>query len=171
MDHRGAKERSKDPDHGQSLEFELNGNRISLLVPSDELLVDTLRDRMGLTGTKVGCGIGECGACTVLLDGKPVCSCLILAAAVNGRRVLTIEGLKGKQGELQPVQEAFIEGGAIQCGFCTPGMLLTVQGLLNENPKPTREDVIAAIAGNLCRCTGYAKIIDAALKAGEKMRR
>ena len=107
----------------------------------------------------------------VLLDGKPVCSCLVLAASVNGRHVLTIEGLKGEDGELHPVQQAFIEGGAIQCGYCTPGMILTVKALLDENPNPTREDVITAIAGNLCRCTGYTKIIDAALKAAERIRR
>jgi carbon-monoxide dehydrogenase small subunit len=171
MDDRGSIGRSKDPDKGKPLKFELNGNWISLFVASDELLVDTLRERLGLTGTKLGCGIGECGACTVLLDGKPVCSCLILAATVNSRSVLTIEGLKREDGKLHPGQEAFIEGGAIQCGFCTPGMLLTVKGLLDENPKPTREDVITAIAGNLCRCTGYAKIIDAVLKAAAKMRR
>jgi carbon-monoxide dehydrogenase small subunit len=153
------------------LKFELNGTRVSLFVPPDELLVDTLRDRLGLTGTKQGCGIGECGACTVLLDGKPVCSCLILAVSANGRRVLTIEGLKGPHGQLHPVQEAFIESGAIQCGFCTPGMILSVKALVDENPDPTREDVVTAIAGNLCRCTGYAKIIDAALIAARKMRR
>jgi len=153
------------------LKFELNGTRVSLSILPDELLLDTLRDRLGLTGTKQGCEIGECGACTVLLDGKPVCSCLMLAASVNGRRVLTIEGLKGPDGKLHPVQEAFVESGAIQCGFCTPGMILSVKALVDENPDPTREDVVTAIAGNLCRCTGYTKIIDAALMAARKMRR
>jgi carbon-monoxide dehydrogenase small subunit len=153
------------------LNFELNGTRVSLFVPPDELLIDTLRDRLGLTGTKQGCGIGECGACTILVDDRPVCSCLILAVSVNGCRVLTIEGLKEPDGKLHPVQEAFVESGAIQCGFCTPGMILTVKALVDENPNPTREEVVTAIAGNLCRCTGYAKIIDAALIAARKMRR
>ena len=156
---------------GKPLKFELNGNPVSLFVLPDELLLNALRDRLGLTGTKQGCEIGECGACTVLLDGKPVCSCLILAASVNGRRVLTIEGLKGADGKLHPVQEAFIESGAIQCGFCTPGMILSVKALVDGNPNPTREDVVTAIAGNLCRCTGYTKIIDAAFMAAQKMRR
>ena len=155
----------------KSLKFELNGAWVSLSVPPDELLLNTLRDRLGLTGTKQGCEIGECGACTVLLDGKPVCSCLLLAASVNGRRVLTIEGLRGADGKLHPVQEAFVDSGAIQCGFCTPGMILSVKALIDENPNPTREDVVTWIAGNLCRCTGYAKIIDAALLAAQKMRR
>lgn len=171
MDDRVSIERSKDADHERPLKFELNGSWISLFVAPDEVLASTLRDRLGLTGTKLGCDVGECGACTVLLDGKPVCSCLVPAAAVNGRRVLTIEGLKGGDGKLHPVQQAFIEAGAIQCGYCTPGMILTVKALLDENPNPTREDVITGIAGNLCRCTGYAKIIDAALKAAANIRR
>ena len=153
------------------LKFELNGTWVSLSVPPDELLLNTLRDRLGLTGTKQGCEIGECGACTVLLDGKPVCACLLLAASVNGRRVMTIEGLKDLDGRLHPVQEAFIESGAIQCGFCTPGMILSVKALIDQNPNPTREEVVTAIAGNLCRCTGYAKIIDAARIAARKMQR
>lgn len=151
------------------ISFEVNGRQVSLSVSPGELLVDVLRDRLGLTGTKQGCGIGECGACTVLLDGKPVCSCLTLAVTVDGRRVLTIEGL-AENGELHPIQEAFVEAGAIQCGFCTPGMVLAVKALLDENPDPTREDVVRAISGNLCRCTGYAKIIEAALLAAQKMR-
>ena len=147
--------------------FELNGEPVSLSVPVDALLVDILRDLLGLTGTKKGCGIGHCGSCTVLLNGQPVYSCLTLAVTVDGCRVLTIEGLKGKDETLNPIQEAFIEAGAIQCGFCTPGMILVVKALLDENPNATRDEVITAISGNLCRCTGYAKIIDAAMAAAQ----
>jgi carbon-monoxide dehydrogenase small subunit len=145
--------------------FELNGKPVSLSVPVDSLLLDVLRNRLGLTGTKKGCGIGHCGTCTVLLNGNPIYSCLTLAATVDGCKITTIEGLTHQDGSLNPVQQAFVETGAIQCGFCTPGMILTVQALLDENPHATREDVITAISGNLCRCTGYAKIIEAAIMA------
>jgi carbon-monoxide dehydrogenase small subunit len=153
----------------RSIAFELNGRPVSLSVSVDSLLLDVLRNRLGLTGTKKGCGIGHCGTCTVLLNGNPIYSCLTLAATVDGCKITTIEGLTHADGSLNPVQQAFVETGAIQCGFCTPGMILTVQSLLNENPHATRDDVIAAISGNLCRCSGYAKIIEAAMAAAQKI--
>jgi len=129
-----------------------------------------LRDDLGLTGTKEGCGKGECGACTVLIDGKPVNSCLMFAYQANGSKVTTIEGLE-ENGELHPLQEAFVEEGAVQCGFCTPGMIMAAKAILDANPKPTREEIRQGISGNLCRCTGYVKIInaiEAAAKGGCK---
>ena len=160
----------ENPDDGEKvITFELNGKPVSLSVPLDALLVDVLRYRLGLTGTKKGCGIGQCGTCTVLLDGHPIYSCLTLAVTVDGCKVRTIEGLARQDGTLNPIQEAFIETGAIQCGFCTPGMILMVKALLDENPHATRDDVITAISGNLCRCTGYAKIIEAAMAAAQKI--
>ena len=123
-------------------------------------LLETLRERLGLTGTKQGCDMGQCGACTVLLDGQPVRSCLTLAMDAQGQEITTIEGL-ARNGELHPLQRAFHEHGAIQCGFCTPGMILTAKTLLDENPTPTVREVKQAISGNLCRCTGYVKIIEA----------
>ena len=126
-----------------------------------------LRDRLGLTGTKISCGEGECGVCTVLVDGKPMNSCCILAVAVTGKNITTIEGL-AENGELHKIQKKFVELGAIQCGYCSPGMILAVKALPDENPNPTREDVKRAIGGNLCRCTGYVKIIDAALAAANE---
>ena len=158
-------------DFEKKIVFELNGKEVSLVVPTDALLLDVLRERFGLTGTKQGCGIGQCGACTVLMNRKPICSCMTLAVAVDGCQVVTIEGLIGRGGKLHPVQEAFVEMGAIQCGFCTPGMIMVVKALLDEKPEITRKDVITAISGNLCRCTGYAKIIEAALTAAQTLRR
>jgi aerobic-type carbon monoxide dehydrogenase small subunit (CoxS/CutS family) len=140
--------------------FTLNGQQTKIAVEPNLLLVDMLRDRLGLTGTKIGCGEGDCGACTVLLDGKTVNSCLILALQVDGHSVLTVEGL-GNYDKLHPLQAAFIAEGAVQCGFCTPGMLLSAKALLDENPQPTRQEIAKQISGNLCRCTGYAKIINA----------
>lgn len=142
------------------LTFSLNGQQTKVEIEPSLLLVDMLRNRLGLTGTKIGCGEGDCGACTVLLNGQPVNSCLILAAQVEGQEVLTVEGL-GTYDKLHPLQEAFIAAGAVQCGFCTPGMLLSAKALLDENPQPTRQQIAKHISGNLCRCTGYAKIIDA----------
>ena len=140
--------------------FILNDESVSVEVDPRKRLLDMLREDFLLTGVKEGCSVGECGACTVLIDGKAVTSCLVLAPQVNGHRVTTIEGLQ-KNGELHPLQEAFTESGAVQCGFCTPGMILAAKALLDENPSPTREEIKTAISGNLCRCTGYEKIIKA----------
>jgi len=129
-------------------------------------LTELLREHLDLTGTKVGCGRGECGACTVILDGSPVNSCLVFAVQCDGRRVLTIEGLDAN-GEHDRIQSAFIESGAVQCGFCTPGMIMSAYALLYSNPRPTRREIEEAISGNLCRCTGYVKIVDAVQAASE----
>ncbi|MDT8903310.1 (2Fe-2S)-binding protein [Anaeroselena agilis] len=138
----------------------INRQNVKASVSPELLLVDFLRDDIGLTGTKRGCGIGECGACTVILDGQTVASCLIPAAAVDGCEITTVEGLS--EGEkLHVLQQAFLDHGAVQCGFCTPGMLLSAKALLDKNPKPTREEIKVAISGNVCRCTGYTKIVDA----------
>jgi carbon-monoxide dehydrogenase small subunit len=143
------------------LTFMLNGAPASLEAPSGWTLLQALRDGLNLTGTKEGCGIGECGACSVLLDGKLVNSCLILAAQADGRQVITIEGVCGPHGAPSDLQQAFIDYGAVQCGFCTPGMVLAGEALLAENPSPSRMEIREAIAGNLCRCTGYQQIVDA----------
>jgi carbon-monoxide dehydrogenase small subunit len=144
----------------KAISFILNGQQTKVEVEPTLLLVDMLRNQLGLTGTKIGCGEGDCGACTVLLDGKSVNSCLILAVQTDGRELLTVEGL-GTYDKLHPLQEAFIAAGAVQCGFCTPGMLLSAKSLLDKNPRPNRKQIARHISGNLCRCTGYAKIIDA----------
>ena len=144
----------------------VNGIERVVDVPSVATLVELLREGLGLTGTKVGCGRGECGACTVLLDGRPVNSCLVLAAQCDGSDVVTIEGL-GQSGVPDDLQRAFVEAGAVQCGFCTPGMVMSAHALLRENPHPTREEIAEAISGNLCRCTGYVKIVDAIERASE----
>ena len=138
----------------------VNGDEHHLLVDTRRTLLDVIREDIGLTGTKNGCGAGECGACTVLLDGEPVNSCLVLAHEAAGRKVLTIEGLSSG-GVLHPIQQAFVAQGAIQCGFCTPGMVMTTKALLDRNPDPTREEILAGLRGNLCRCTGYVKIVEA----------
>jgi len=138
----------------------VNDERFELEVPANWTLLDVIREECGFTGTKQGCGNGECGACTVLLDGKPVNSCLVLALQVNGRSVTTIEGLS-KEGKMHPIQDAFIAHGAIQCGFCTPGMILSVKALLDRNPKPKEVEIREALTGNFCRCTGYQKIVEA----------
>jgi len=134
-----------------------------LLVDTRQTLLDVLRYEMGLTGTKEGCGDGNCGSCTVLLDGKAVNSCLVFAVEADGQQIITIEGLS-EQGTLHPLQQAFIDEGAVQCGFCTPGMILTAKAFLDSNPRPTEAQVRLAIAGNLCRCTGYDRIVRATLK-------
>jgi carbon-monoxide dehydrogenase small subunit len=143
------------------LRFTLNGAPVSLEAPADWSLLRALRDGLNLTGTKEGCGIGECGACSVLLDGRLVNSCLILAAQADGRSVTTIEGIRGADGGPNDLQQAYIDYGAVQCGFCTPGMVLAGESLLAENPNPSRKEIREAIAGNLCRCTGYQQIVDA----------
>jgi carbon-monoxide dehydrogenase small subunit len=148
------------------IQLTVNGEEYEVVVAPNQTLLEVLRDDLYLTGTKEGCGEGACGTCTVLLDGKPVRSCLTLAVEVQGREVTTIEGL-APMGELHPVQKAFVEYGAIQCGFCSPGMILTTKALLDENPSPTEKEARQAISGNVCRCTGYAKIVEAVLKAAE----
>jgi len=148
----------------QTLTMKLNGEEVTLEVKPSALLVEVLRDQLELIGTKVACGEGECGACTVLLDGEPVNSCLVPALKIQGREVMTVEGL-APLGELHPLQKAFVEHGAVQCGYCTPGMLMSAKALLDHNPNPTEEEVRQAISGNLCRCTGYAKIVEAILEA------
>jgi carbon-monoxide dehydrogenase small subunit len=138
-------------------------------VEPHELLLDVVRNRLGLTGAKRSCDMQVCGTCTLLLDGRPVSSCTLPAFEARGRDILTIEGL-AQQGKLHPLQEAFIEKGGFQCGFCTPGMILTAKMMLDENPNPTEEDVIQSMQGNLCRCTGYKKIVESIMAAAEKMR-
>ena len=142
------------------IKMTVNGERHELRVPVERLLVDLLREALGLTGTKVSCGEGECGACTVLVNGKAINSCLTLAISVDGCEITTIEGL-AKDGNLHPLQEAFIEHGAAQCGFCTPGMILSAKALLDESPHANEDEIKQALAGNLCRCTGYASILRA----------
>ncbi|PLX40826.1 MAG: (2Fe-2S)-binding protein [Deltaproteobacteria bacterium] len=138
----------------------INGDDYDLAIKPTDFLVDIVRDTVGLTGTKKGCNIGDCGACTVLVDGRPILSCLTLAMSVVGKKIKTIEGVADGP-ELDPVQQAFIDKGAIQCGFCTPGMILSTTALLERNPAPTEEEIKHGLAGNICRCTGYVKIIDA----------
>jgi carbon-monoxide dehydrogenase small subunit len=142
------------------IELRVNGDPCAVAVKQDELLVDVIRDKLGLTGTKRACGCGKCGACTVLIDGVAAKSCLVKAVAARGREITTIEGL-AKEGHLDPLQESFVKYGAVQCGYCTPGMIMAAKSLLNRNPKPTRDDIKKALAGNICRCTGYVKILEA----------
>ncbi|MEW6532454.1 MAG: (2Fe-2S)-binding protein [Thermodesulfobacteriota bacterium] len=150
------------------IQLTVNGELVEAAVDANRTLVQFLREDLELTGTKHGCGLGDCGACTVLLDGKPVNSCLVLAVQANGRSVLTIEGL-AENGKLHPIQQAFVDKGAIQCGFCTPGMILSAKALLDTNTKPTEIEIRTAISGNLCRCTGYQKIVQAIQTAAEEM--
>ena len=152
------------------VKFQVNGEQTAINVEPTKTLLDVLREVLFLTGTKRGCDSGECGACTVLLNGQAVHSCLILAAELEGQDVLTIEGLSKNPKELHPLQKAFIEKGAVQCGFCTPGLMMSAKALLDRNPNPTEEEVRHSISGNLCRCTGYSKIVDAILTAGEEIR-
>ncbi len=142
------------------IRFRLNGEPVEVDVEPNELLINVLRDKLGVTSVRYGCGIGECGACTVLVDGEPVLSCLVLAADVDGRDVVTVEGL-ARDGELDPLQRAFLEEGAVQCGYCIPGFILTAKKLLEENPRPSVEDILDYLRGNLCRCTGYVNIVRA----------
>jgi aerobic carbon-monoxide dehydrogenase small subunit len=149
------------------LKLHVNGEEFEVLTEIHKTLLEVLREDLGLTGTKRGCDLGTCGACTVLIDGKPYLSCLTLAVDVQGKKIVTIEGL-AQEGELHPLQKAFVKKGAIQCGFCTPGMILTAKAFLDENPHPSEGDVKKAISGNLCRCTGYVKIVEAILSVSEK---
>ena len=141
-----------------------------IAVAPNRTLTQVLRDDLGLLGTKEGCGIGDCGACTVILDGEPVNSCLVLAVQVNGSAITTIEGVADGQ-SLHPIQEAFVEMGAVQCGFCTPGMILSARNLLEKNPEPSELEIRQALSGNLCRCTGYQKIVEAVKTAADRMRK
>jgi len=151
------------------IRFTVNGRQVECVTDAQTRLLDLLREDLALTGTKEGCGEGECGACTVLIDGRAVNSCLVLAPQVDGKSVLTIEGLA--QGEaLHPIQQAFVEKGGVQCGFCTPGFIMSTVALLQENPDPTDEEILTALEGNLCRCTGYTKIVEAVRTAAERMR-
>jgi aerobic-type carbon monoxide dehydrogenase small subunit (CoxS/CutS family) len=152
----------------RELHITVNGDEHHLLVDTRRTLLEVIRDEVGLTGTKNGCGAGECGACTVLLNGLPINSCLMLAQEADGQEVTTIEGLAAG-GVLDPVQRAFVDHGAIQCGFCTPGMVLSAKALLDRNPDPTREEILQGLKGNLCRCTGYVKIIEAVEAARDSL--
>jgi carbon-monoxide dehydrogenase small subunit len=144
--------------------LKVNGETYELVIAPYRTLVDVLREEIQLTGSKKGCDVGDCGACTVLMDGKPVNSCLVLAATAEDKEIVTIEGL-AQNGKLHPLQEAFIKEGAVQCGYCTPGVLMSLKALVDSNPAPTPEDVKIAMAGNLCRCTGYSKIFKAVAAA------
>lgn len=150
----------------QLLSLKVNGERYEVAVDSHRTLLEVLRTELGLTGAKEGCGVGECGSCTVLMDGRPVLSCLILAMDARDKEILTIEGLSA-DGQLHPLQKAMVEYGAVQCGFCTPGMILSAKALLDKNPRPSEEEIKVAIGGNLCRCTGYNKIVEAIMAAAE----
>lgn len=150
-------------------EFKINGRTYELIVTPAMTLYELMRE-LHLTGTKRSCGVGECGSCTVLVDGRPTLSCSTLAISVRDREILTIEGLSSGA-KLHPLQQAFVDKGAIQCGFCTPGMIMTAKALLDENPDPTRQEVKEGLGGNLCRCTGYVKIIDAVMASAEKIKR
>ena len=150
--------------------FTLNDETLTMDVKEDIRLLDFLRDELGLTGTKGGCGAGECGACTVIIDGKAVNSCLVLLPEIDGSEITTIEGLS-KNGELDPIQKAFIDEGAVQCGFCTPGMIMSTKALLDRKVNPSDEEIMEAIEGNLCRCTGYYKILQAIRTAAENLRK
>jgi carbon-monoxide dehydrogenase small subunit len=150
------------------IEFTLNGAPVSVDAPADTSLLELLRDHLDMTGVKEGCGIGECGACSVLLDGRLVNSCLTLAAQAGGRKVITIEGIHGAEGGPNDLQQAFIDYGAVQCGYCIPGMVLAGEALLAKNLEPTRAEIREAIAGNLCRCTGYQQIVDAIQATADK---
>lgn len=150
-----------------TINFTLNGQKMSAEVDPNKRLVDFLRDDLDLTGTKIGCGEGDCGACTVIIDGVTANSCLVLAPQIDGKEVMTIEGL-GDYENIHPLQAAFIEEGAVQCGFCTPGMIMSAKAILDKNPDPQRDEIMTAISGNLCRCTGYAKIANAIEKVAKQ---
>ncbi|HDH98890.1 MAG TPA: (2Fe-2S)-binding protein [Deltaproteobacteria bacterium] len=154
----------------QRLLLNVNGENRELFVSPNRILLDVLREDLGLTGVKGGCDSGECGACTVLMDGKPVRSCIVLAFEAEGKEIMTIEGL-AKGSKLHPIQRAFIDHHAFQCGFCTPAMIMIAKAFLDNNPEPTEEDARRAIAGNICRCTGYDNVVDAIMTAGRDLKR
>lgn len=151
----------------QFIQLIVNDQEYDVAVAPNRTLTDVIRYDLGLIGTKKGCEVGDCGSCTVILEGRPVNSCLVLAVQAHGKRITTIEGLETDEG-LHPVQDAFVEKGAIQCGFCSPGMILSAKSLLDKNPKPNEGEIRSAIAGNLCRCTGYQKIVEAVQSASDK---
>jgi len=153
------------------LRFTLNGHAATAWAEAHTLLLDLVREKLNLTGSKEGCGKGECGACTVLVDGRAVNACLYPAMEIEGREVVTIEGLAGENGQLSSVQEAFVERGGIQCGFCSPGMIMTVEGLLKKNAQPQDGEICRELAGNLCRCTGYVQILESVHRAAELRRK
>lgn len=153
----------------KKISLNVNGKDHTLEVEEDMRLIDLLREKLGLTGVKEGCSEGECGACTVIMDGEVVNSCLVMAFQAEGSSILTIEGL-GDEENIHPIQQAFIDVGAVQCGYCTPGMILAAKALLDKNPNPTEEEIREAISGNLCRCTGYNKIVQAVDRAKEVLR-
>ena len=152
----------------QMITFMLNGEEARVEVEPHWNLLQVLRDELGLLGTKEGCGVGECGACTVIINGETINSCILPVLEADGKDITTIEGLADEDGTLDPLQLAFVEHGAVQCGFCTPGMILSGKALINTNPDPTEEDIKTAIAGNLCRCTGYVQIIEAIKSVSER---
>jgi len=152
----------------QTINLKINGQPQEVAVEPHWTLLETVREQLALTGSKEGCGTGDCGACSMIVDGRLITSCLMLAPEADGSEVLTIEGL-ARNGELHPVQQSFIEAGGVQCGFCTPGMIMATKALLDRNSRPTLEDVRLGLAGNLCRCTGYAKIYEAVLTAAERI--
>jgi carbon-monoxide dehydrogenase small subunit len=154
---------------GKAIHLRVNDEEYDIEVENQQTLLDVIRERLDLTGTKRGCETGDCGACTVIMNGKAVNSCLVLAVEADGAEIQTIEGL-AKVGELHHLQEAFVRHGAVQCGFCTPGMIMSAKALLDENSNPTKDEIRKAIAGNLCRCTGYSKIIDAIMAVAKKPR-
>ena len=152
----------------KQIKLTVNGKLYELSVPPGETLVEVIRDDLGLTGTKEGCGLGECGACTVIMEGKAVNSCLVLATEADGKQITTIEGLADGD-KLHPIQQAFVDHGGFQCGFCTPGMIMSAKALFDKNPTPSEEEIRRGIAGNLCRCTGYTKIIESIKAAAKNM--
>ncbi|MBI4963164.1 MAG: (2Fe-2S)-binding protein [Desulfomonile tiedjei] len=152
----------------QAIALNVNGDIYEVLISPNQTLLEVLRDKLGLTGTKRGCDLGACGACSVLLDGEAYLSCLMLAVDAVGKEIVTIEGL-GEGGELHPIQKSFVEVGGLQCGFCTPGIVMTAKAILDEEPEPTEESVKKKMAGNLCRCTGYKKVVEAVMDASGKM--
>lgn len=153
----------------QNIELIVNGDRYEVAVEPNRMLVDVLREDLGLTGTKIGCAQGDCGACTVLMDGVSISSCLTLAVEAHQRDITTIEGLATSPQDLHPIQESFVQHGAVQCGYCTPGMVMSAKHLLDNNPKPNEEEIRQGLSGNLCRCTGYNKIVEAIGAAADKM--
>lgn len=153
-----------------TVSFILNGDEVTAEVPATWSLLKTLREYFELTGPKEGCGVGECGACTVIVDGNAVNSCIFPVAEVDGKSVTTVEGIAGKDGTLHPLQKAFLENNGVQCGFCTSGMIMSAKALLDQNPEPTEDEIRTSISGNLCRCTGYVQIVESIQKAAEMMK-